>query len=122
MGADELKHECGVFGIIDDPDAARLCYLGLHTLQHRGQEAAGMVCRKDGALVAHRGTGLVQEVFTEASLRELEGDAAIGHVRYATTGGGHLRNVQPFLVRTKDGQVSIAHNGTLTNADALEGI
>lgn len=119
MGADELKHECGVFGIIDDPDAARLCYLGLHTLQHRGQEAAGMVCRKDGALVAHRGTGLVQEVFTEASLRELEGDAAIGHVRYATTGGGHLRNVQPFLVRTKDGQVSIAHNGTLTNADAL---
>jgi amidophosphoribosyltransferase len=114
-----LKHECGIFGILDDPDAARLCYLGLHLLQHRGQEAAGMVARKEGTLVAHRGEGLVQEVFDEPALRSLEGDAAIGHVRYATTGGSDVRNVQPFLVRTKEGQISVAHNGTLTNADAL---
>ncbi len=119
MGAEELKHECGIFGILDDPDAARLCYLGLHALQHRGQEAAGMVTRREGTLQAHRGEGLVQEVFDESSLRSLEGDSAIGHVRYATTGGSNLRNVQPFLVRTKEGQVAIAHNGTLTNADAL---
>lgn len=119
MGAEELKHECGIFGILDDPDAARLCYLGLHALQHRGQEAAGIVARRDGQLHSHRGEGLVQEVFTEPALRELAGDAAIGHVRYATTGGGSLRNVQPFLVRTREGQVALAHNGTLTNADAL---
>ncbi|MFN7143099.1 MAG: amidophosphoribosyltransferase [Myxococcota bacterium] len=108
-----------MFGILDDPDAARLCYLGLHALQHRGQEAAGIVSRRESSLHAHRGEGLVQEVFDESSLRELEGDAAIGHVRYATTGGSNLKNVQPFLVRTKEGQVAICHNGTLTNADAL---
>jgi amidophosphoribosyltransferase len=117
--ADELRHECGIFGVLDDPDAARLCYLGLHALQHRGQEAAGIVARKDGQLVSHRGEGLVHEVFDEEALVRLEGDSAIGHVRYATTGGGHMRNVQPFLVRTREGQVSIAHNGTITNAEAL---
>ncbi len=119
MGADSLKHECGIFGVLDDPDAARLCYLGLHLLQHRGQEAAGIVARNEGGLTAHRGEGLVQEVFDEPALRSLAGDAAIGHVRYATTGGGGLLNVQPFLVRAREGQVAIAHNGNLTNADTL---
>ncbi|MFZ5481420.1 MAG: amidophosphoribosyltransferase [Myxococcota bacterium] len=114
-----MKHECGVFGIVDEPDAARLCYLGLHALQHRGQEACGIVARDHGLLQVHRGEGLVQEVFDEATLRGLPGDAAIGHVRYATFGGSHFRNAQPFLVTWKDGQVAIAHNGNLTNADAL---
>lgn len=119
MGAESLKHECGVFGILDDPDAARLTYLGLHALQHRGQEAAGIVARDGAELRVHRGEGLVQEVFDETALRTLPGEAAIGHVRYATFGGSHFRNVQPFLVAWKDGQVAIAHNGNLTNADAL---
>lgn len=114
-----LRHHCGVFGVVGDPDAAHLTYLGLHALQHRGQEGAGIVARADGALRAHRGEGLVQEVFGEAALSKLPGQAALGHVRYATAGGGGLENVQPFLVRDRDGQVAVAHNGNLTNADAL---
>jgi amidophosphoribosyltransferase len=119
MEGDSLRHECGLFGVLEDPEAARRCYLGLHALQHRGQEAAGIVSRRGSELLGHRGPGLVQEVFDEPQLRSLEGDAAIGHVRYATTGGSNTANIQPFLVRTKDGQVAVAHNGTLTNADAL---
>ncbi|GDX82394.1 amidophosphoribosyltransferase [Deltaproteobacteria bacterium] len=117
--ADTLGHECGVFGIIGDPDAARLSYLGLHALQHRGQDGAGIVARNAGNLAEHRGVGLVHEVFDEGALRSLPGDAAIGHVRYGTAGGDGLTNVQPFLARWKQGQVALCHNGTLTNAPPI---
>ncbi len=117
--ASGLHHECGVFGIVGDPDAARIAYLGMHALQHRGQDGAGIVARQDGALVEHRGEGLVHEVFDEAALRALPGDSAIGHVRYGTMGGPGLQNVQPFLARWRQGQLAVAHNGTLTNAGPL---
>ncbi len=120
MGESEsLRHECGVFAIVGDPDAARLTYLGLHALQHRGQEGAGIVARQAGQLVEHRGLGLVQEVFDDAAIRSLPGDTAIGHVRYRTAGGGGEADVQPFLVRWRQGQLAVAHNGTLTNAAVL---
>ena len=115
----DLRHECGVFGVMGDPDAARLTYLGLHALQHRGQEAAGIVARKAGALAEVRGLGLVHEVFDDGALRTLPGDTAIGHVRYSTAGGNRLENVQPFLARWREGQVAVCHNGTLTNAVPL---
>lgn len=114
-----LRHECGVFGIVGDDDAARLCYLGLHALQHRGQEAAGIVARSGTAIRAHRGEGLVSDVFDDEAIRALPGDTAIGHVRYSTAGGAGMANIQPFLVRYKQGEVAIAHNGNLTNALAL---
>lgn len=120
MGETEtLRHECGVFGVIGDPDAARITYLGLHALQHRGQEGAGIVARHDGTLAEHRGEGLVHEVFDESALRALPGDAAIGHVRYGTVGGAGAANVQPFLARWRQGQLAVCHNGTLTNAAPL---
>ena len=115
----ELRHECGVFGVVGDPDAARLTYLGLHALQHRGQEGAGIVARTQHILSEHRGLGLVNEVFDEGSLRALGGDAAIGHVRYSTAGDNTLADVQPFLARWRHGQVAVCHNGTLTNAGLL---
>ncbi len=116
-----IKHHCGIFGVFGDADAARLTYLGLHALQHRGQEAAGMVSRGEGGLVSHRRAGLVADVFDEPALARLAGDATVGHVRYSTAGGMGSENIQPFLVRDKSGQVAIAHNGNLTNADLLRG-
>ncbi len=116
---DKLREECGVFGIFGAAEAARLTYLGLHALQHRGQEGAGVACT-DGQLIrSHRGQGLVHDVFAGPDLALLRGHAAIGHVRYSTTGEDSLRNVQPFVVRYQRGQVAIAHNGNLTNAARL---
>lgn len=116
---DKPREECGVFGIFGAAEAARLTYLGLHALQHRGQEGAGVACT-DGQLVrSHRGQGLVHDVFAGPDLALLRGHAAIGHVRYSTTGEDSLRNVQPFVVRYQRGQVAIAHNGNLTNAARL---
>ncbi|MBM4392983.1 MAG: amidophosphoribosyltransferase [Deltaproteobacteria bacterium] len=114
-----LRHECGVFGVVGDADAARIAYLGLHALQHRGQEGAGIVARHAGLSREVKGLGLVHEVFDETAIRSLPGDAAIGHVRYSTAGGNTLANVQPFLVRWREGQLAICHNGTLTNAGLL---
>lgn len=116
---DRFHEECGVFGIIGDPEAAHLTYLGLHSLQHRGQEGAGIAC-SDGAIIrAVRGRGLVHEVFGGAQLSGLNGSLAIGHNRYSTTGEDSLRNVQPFVVRYANGQIAIAHNGNLVNAGQL---
>ena len=95
----ELHEECGVFGVYGVPDAASLAYYGLHALQHRGQEGAGIVSVDDGVFRRIKGEGLVTEVFEEEALRTLRGDMAIGHVRYSTTGGGGIENVQPFLFR-----------------------
>ena len=116
---DGFRDECGVFGVFGDRDAARLTALGLHALQHRGQEGAGVVASDGQVLRAHRGRGLVHDVFSDAEVARLVGDRAVGHVRYSTAGGDNLRNVQPFVVATRGGQVAIAHNGNLTNAVAL---
>src|SRR5262245_39350070 len=111
---------CGIFGISNHPEAARLAYLGLYALQHRGQEAAGIVSVDDaGVARSHKGTGLVSDVFNEDVIRSLEGTTAIGHTRYSTAGGSAEVNTQPFLVRYREGTLAIAHNGNLTNAAQL---
>ncbi|WP_242362911.1 amidophosphoribosyltransferase [Limosilactobacillus antri] len=115
-----LNEECGVFGIFGAPDASQLTYYGLHTLQHRGQEGAGIVSSDGEKLYQHRDRGLLATVFADpAELKRLVGDAAIGHVRYGTSGHNSIANVQPFLFRFHDGDVALAHNGNLTNAVTL---
>lgn len=116
---DELNEECGVFAIIGHPDAALLSYYGLHALQHRGQESAGIVSAKDGELFAKRGTGLVTEVFNPESLNRLQGTTAIGHVRYSTSGAPGLENAQPLVFNFASGKLAIAANGNLVNANPL---
>ncbi len=114
---DRPQHECGVFGIYGHTDAAALTALGLHALQHRGQEAAGIVSYDRKHFHAERRMGLVGDTFTKPSvLGHLKGDSAIGHVRYSTTGGTLLRNVQPLFADLALGGFAIAHNGNLTNA------
>ncbi|MER1990079.1 MAG: amidophosphoribosyltransferase, partial [Solibacillus isronensis] len=112
--------ECGVFGIWGNQDAAHLSYYGLHALQHRGQEGAGIVTTDGNQLQAVRGEGLVNDVFNEDKLRKVVGHAAIAHVRYATAGGKGLENVQPLLFRSSTGSLAIAHNGNLVNATHLK--
>jgi amidophosphoribosyltransferase len=117
---DHLKEECGVFGIHGHPDAAAHTALGLHALQHRGQEAAGIVSFDGQQFNAHRGLGHVGENFSsEEVMRRLNGPSAIGHVRYATTGDTILRNVQPLFAELESGGFAIAHNGNLTNGYKL---
>jgi amidophosphoribosyltransferase len=112
---------CGIFGVSGVPDAARLTYLGLYALQHRGQESAGIVAiDRDGCVTAHRGMGLVSENFHDAVLARLKGDVAIGHTRYSTTGSTVLANAQPCSVNTRCGPLAIAHNGNLVNAPELK--
>ncbi|WP_044894271.1 amidophosphoribosyltransferase [Bacillus alveayuensis] len=115
-----LNEECGVFGIWGHPDAAQITYYGLHSLQHRGQEGAGIVVTNGETLTGHKGLGLVTEVFGQGQLYELQGRAAIGHVRYATAGGGGYANVQPLLFRSQNGSLALAHNGNLVNASGLK--
>lgn len=110
------KHYCGVFGVFGHPNAAEITYYGLYALQHRGQESAGIVTSDGKAFHAHKGMGLVSQVFKGNILQELPGDIAIGHTRYSTTGSSHLRNAQPLTVDCARGQIAIAHNGNLTNA------
>jgi amidophosphoribosyltransferase len=116
---DAPHHECGVFAIIGHPEAARLTYLGLYGLQHRGQESAGIIS-SDGELhYKHRGMGLVADVFDETSLDLLVGHMAVGHVRYSTAGGSNLNNAQPISGDLRHGPMAVAHNGTLVNANSL---
>ena len=116
----ELHEECGVFGIYGVPNAASLTYYGLHALQHRGQEGAGIVSvDESGTFRRIKGGGLVTEVFGEGNLSTLKGDMAIGHVRYTTAGGGGIENVQPFLFRHNTGDFALAHNGNLVNSREL---
>ncbi len=110
---------CGIFGIFGHPEAANLAYLGLHALQHRGQESAGIVSSDGQQLFLHRGMGHVGDLFTVDQLEKLKGHAAIGHVRYSTTGGSFLKNAQPIAVDYARGSMAFAHNGNLTNAAAL---
>ena len=115
----ELHEECGVFGIFGVPDAASLTYYGLHALQHRGQEGAGIVAVDNGTFRRIKGNGLVTEVFNEEKLATLRGDMAIGHVRYTTAGGGGIAPVQPFLFRHNSGDFAMAHNGNIVNSKLL---
>lgn len=117
---DKFHDECGVFGVFNHKDAATLTALGLHALQHRGQEASGIVSVDGKQYFAHRGLGLVDDIFNESStIAALKGTAAIGHNRYATTGGAGLRNVQPLYADLAFGGFTVAHNGDLTNASKL---
>jgi amidophosphoribosyltransferase len=111
--------ECGVFGIWPAKEASRQTYLGLYALQHRGQEAAGICSRNEGRLHLHKAQGYVAEIFTESTLDRLPGDAAIGHTRYSTTGGNVASAAHPFLVEGRFGQISLCHNGNLTNTEEL---
>jgi len=110
------REKCGVFGIYGHPEAARLTYFGLYALQHRGQESCGIVTGNGCRMSAHRGLGLVPEVFQPEILERLPGHLAIGHVRYSTTGSTLLINAQPFVVQHAGEMIAIGHNGTLTNA------
>ncbi|MBO4571556.1 MAG: amidophosphoribosyltransferase [Bacteroidales bacterium] len=114
-----IHEECGVFGVYGVPDAARITYYGLHSLQHRGQEGCGIVCLDGGELKCIKGEGLVTEVFDSGKLDSLKGDMAIGHVRYSTTGASCLDNVQPFVFHHKTGDFALAHNGNLVNSAVL---
>ncbi len=117
---EQLHEECGVFGVFNVSNASNLAYYGLHALQHRGQESCGIVSVDDNKEF-HRakGEGLVAEVFSEKKLDMLQGNKAIGHVRYATTGGAGLENVQPFYFRHYTGDFALAHNGNLVNSREL---
>ncbi|MDR1326268.1 MAG: amidophosphoribosyltransferase [Treponema sp.] len=120
--SDKLHEECGVFGVfMDDPkkDATPLVYYGLFSLQHRGQESAGIAVAKDFTIECRRGMGLVGEVFSPDILSQLRGPAAVGHVRYSTSGTSCIENAQPFVSRSKLGPIAVVHNGTLTNAPVI---
>ncbi|RKF19306.1 amidophosphoribosyltransferase [Altericroceibacterium spongiae] len=114
---DKLHEECGVFGVIGATDAAAICALGLHALQHRGQEAVGMTSFDGAEFYTRRGMGQVAENFSSGeAIAELPGNMAVGHVRYATTGGSGLRNVQPLYAELASGGFAVAHNGNISNA------
>jgi amidophosphoribosyltransferase len=110
---------CGIVGVYGHPEAANITYLGLHALQHRGQESAGIVSSDGQRLFSSRHMGLVAEVFTEQALGQLPGNMAVGHVRYSTTGQSIIENAQPFAVDYQHGSIAIGHNGNLVNADEL---
>ena len=115
-----LNEECGVFGIWGHTESAQLSYCGLHALQHRGQEGAGIVVTDGNSLRPIKGEGLVNDIFNEEKLRAATGHAAIAHVRYPTAGGSGIENVQPLLFRSSTGSLAIAHNGNLVNANHLK--
>jgi len=116
---DKLNEECGVFGIYNHKDASQLTYLGLHALQHRGQESAG-ICASDGEKwYKHRGMGLVSEAFGKGDLEKFRGHIAIGHTRYTTAGSSKIENAQPLFFRYAHGSMAVAHNGNLVNASVL---
>jgi amidophosphoribosyltransferase len=115
----EWGEECGVFGVFGCKDAAKLCYLGLYALQHRGQESAGIVSYDSKHFYVVKEEGLVSDVFNSENLAYLKGKDAIGHVRYSTTGGNNINNIQPLYSKTVQGKIAIAHNGNLTNAYSL---
>jgi amidophosphoribosyltransferase len=120
LDGDRLREECGVFGIFGHPDAAAITALGLHALQHRGQEAAGIVTSDGARFQAEKRQGLVGDHFSQsATIERLPGSLAVGHVRYSTTGGTILRNVQPLFAELDGGGLAVAHNGNLTNGLTL---
>lgn len=113
---DGLKEYCGLFGIYGHKDASRLTYLGLYSLQHRGQESAGIVSSDEKEVRQYKDMGLVSDVFNDNNIKALTGHMAIGHVRYSTTGSSVLKNAQPFVVEYADNTMAVGHNGNLVNA------
>src|SRR2546425_3419991 len=113
---DHFHDECGVFGVFGHAEAARLAYLGLYALQHRGQESAGIVSADGAQLYADRGMGHVNDIFREENLARLPGNVAIGHVRYSTAGKVSINEAQPFAVKCSFGQIALCHNGNLPDA------
>jgi amidophosphoribosyltransferase len=116
---DKFHDECGVVAIYSHPEAETLAYLGLHALQHRGQESAGIVSSDGMSLHIHKNMGLVADIFTEKKLSKLRGTLAIGHTRYSTSGDSALLNAQPIMVQSNKGMIALAHNGNLTNAGEI---
>ncbi len=116
---DKFREECGVVAIHAHPEAEKLAYLGLHALQHRGQESAGIVTSDGERLHPYKAMGLVADIFTEEVLTSLRGILAIGHTRYSTAGDSALLNAQPIMVQSNKGAIAIAHNGNLVNAQAI---
>jgi amidophosphoribosyltransferase len=116
---DHFHDHCGVCGVFGHPEAAKLAYLGLYSLQHRGQESAGIVSSDGAALHLQKGMGLVQEIFTPPVLARLPGTSAVGHTRYSTAGDTTLLNAQPIVIDCNKGQLALGHNGNLTNAGKL---
>jgi amidophosphoribosyltransferase len=116
---DKFHDECGLFGIWNHAEAANVTYLGLYALQHRGQESAGIAATDGDSFHVEKAMGWVADVFSPERLRRLPGHRAIGHVRYSTAGSSNLRNAQPITAKTVRGPIAIAHNGNLTNAEAL---
>ncbi|MFZ5975809.1 MAG: amidophosphoribosyltransferase [Bacillota bacterium] len=121
MQMDKPREACGIFGVFarEEMEVSRIMYYGLYALQHRGQESAGIATSTDGEIVCHKGMGLVSEVFDHGSFEKLSGRMAIGHVRYSTTGESVPENAQPLVTRYAAGKMALAHNGNLTNAEAL---
>lgn len=122
IDSDKLKEECGVFGVYSqniNDDIASLVYYGLYALQHRGQESCGIAISNGQKIDCYKDMGLVSEVFHKDVLEKLNGNMAIGHVRYSTSGESEVKNAQPLLSKFKLGSIAIAHNGTLTNADVI---
>ena len=116
---DKFREECGVVAIYAHPEAEKLAYLGLHALQHRGQESAGIASSDGITLHAHRAMGLVADIFVEDVLTRLRGTLAIGHTRYSTAGDSALLNAQPIMVQSNKGSIALAHNGNLVNATEI---
>lgn len=116
---DKFNEECALCGLIGVPEASNYCYLSLYSLQHRGQEGAGIVTSDGQTMIAHRNMGLVADVFNEDNLSSLVGDCAVGHTRYATYGSKDWANLQPFVANFADNSFAVAHNGNLINADEI---
>src|ERR1700721_74355 len=119
--SDKFRDECGVGWVFAHPEAEKLAYLGLHALQHRGQEAAGIVSSDGLNLHQHKAMGLVADIFTEDVLLRLRGTVALGHTRYSTAGDSALLNAQPIVVQSNKGAIAVAHNGNLVNAVEVRG-
>jgi len=117
---DHFRDQCGLFGIFGHPEAARLCYLGLYALQHRGQESAGIAASEGTKIRVHKAMGLVNDIFDDQKLDGLIGDRAIGHVRYSTAGDTIAANAQPILIDCHRGPIALAHNGNIVNAAVLK--
>ena len=116
---DKFHDECGVFGVFGHPEAANLTYLGIHALQHRGQESAGIAALDGGKIQVHKAMGLVADIFGAETLARLPGDVAIGHTRYSTAGQSRIENAQPFVSSGAAGPMGVAHNGNLVNAEEI---
>ena len=120
-GVKHLRESCGIFGVYaPSEDVARIAFFGLYSLQHRGQESAGIATTEGQRIFVHTGMGLVAQAFTEAQLFNLRGDIAIGHTRYSTTGSSRIANAQPMVAECELGQIALGHNGNLVSAEYLQ--